>query len=107
MILLSYHYLTLITEVEFVINNVQNNFYKSFKEDSKELKREVEKVLNVVNSLTIIIGIGFVGFSLLWMIIKIQMIYKVIIFNEKKLLKYLVLSFILYIFALYSIVVLY
>ena len=77
--------MTLITEVEFVINNVQNNFYKSFKEDSKELRREVEKVLNVVNSLTIIIGIGFVGFSLLWMIIKIQMIYKVIIFGTCKL----------------------
>ena len=75
----------MITEVEFVINNVQNNFYKSFKEDSKELRREVEKVLNVVNSLTIIIGIGFVGFSLLWMIIKIQMIYKVIIFGTCKL----------------------
>ena len=59
--------------------------YKSFKEDSKELRREVEKVLNVVNSLTIIIGIGFVGFSLLWMIIKIQMIYKVIIFGTCKL----------------------
>ena len=64
---------------------MQNNFYKSFKEDSKELRREVEKVLNVVNSLTIIIGIGFVGFSLLWMIIKIQMIYKVIIFGTCKL----------------------
>ena len=64
---------------------MQNNFYKSFKEDSKELRREVEKVLNVVNSLTRILGIGFVGFSLLWMIIKIQMIYKVIIFGTCKL----------------------
>ena len=73
------------TEVEFVINNVQNNFYKSFNEDSNQLRRKIEKVLNVVNSLTIIIGIGFVGFSLLWMIIKVQMLYKVIQFGTCKL----------------------
>ena len=72
------------TEVEFVIQNIQNNLYISFYKDSEELRQRIERNLNLVNSITIISGIGLIVVSLFVIIIEIQRLYTVVLFGTHK-----------------------
>lgn len=72
------------TEVEFVIQNIQNNLYSSFYQDSEDLRQRIERNLNLVNSITIISGIGLIVVSLFVILIEIQRLYTVVLFGTHK-----------------------
>ena len=75
---------TLESTVEFIIQQVQLTLYDCFQIDNLNLRKSKERSMDIVNSSTIIIGLGFIAIAVIWINIVIKNMFEIVLFGTKK-----------------------